>query len=133
MAVDLGSFRKALDSLDRGLKRSEAIPSDEELRDGAIQRFEYSYELACKSLKRVLEAEAASSDEIDSLSFKDLIRVGAERGLIEDPTDWFGFREERNISSHTYDERKAQEVYKAALKFAPVARRLLERLEQRLA
>jgi nucleotidyltransferase substrate binding protein (TIGR01987 family) len=132
MVIDLASFRKALDSLDRGLARAEAVPGDEELRDGAIQRFEHSYELAWKSLKRVLEAEAASPDEIDLLSFRDMIRLGAERGLIDDPAEWFAFREERNISSHTYDEAKAVEVYRSTLRFAPVARRLLEKLEARI-
>jgi nucleotidyltransferase substrate binding protein (TIGR01987 family) len=132
MAIDLTSFRRALDSLDRGLARAEAAPGDEELRDGAIQRFEYTYELAWKSLKRVIEAEAASPDEIDLLSFRDLIRRGAERGLIDDPAEWFAFREERNISLHIYDAAKAAEVYGSTLKFAPAARRLLEDLEARV-
>jgi nucleotidyltransferase substrate binding protein (TIGR01987 family) len=132
MSIDLTSFRKALDSLDRGLVRANSAPDDEELRDGAIQRFEYSYELAWKSLKRVLEAEAASPDEIDPLSFRDLIRLGVERGLLDDPAAWFAFREERNISSHTYDSDKAAKVYGAALEFAPLARKLLEVLEARL-
>lgn len=132
MMVDLSSFRKAINSLDRGLSRAEDAADDEELRDGAIQRFEYTYELAWKSLKRVLETIAASPDEIDALSFRDLIRQGAEKGLIDDPSVWFGFREERNISSHAYDEAKAKEVYRAALAFAPEARALLERLEARL-
>lgn len=130
--MDLGSFRKALNSLDRGLERAQSAPDDEELRDGAIQRFEYTYELAWKSLKRILELEAASPDAIDILSFRDLIRLGAERGFIEEPSEWFEFREERNISSHTYDEAKAAEVYTSALRFGPVARRLLEKLEARI-
>lgn len=72
-----------------------------------------------------------SADEIDAMSFRDLIRSGAERGLIDDPAAWFAFREDRNISSHTYDESKAKEVYRAALAFAPIARELLSRLESR--
>lgn len=121
-----------MNSLERGLERTEAAPGDEELRDGAIQRFEYTYELAWKSLKRVLEIEAASPDAIDLLSFRDLIRLGAERGLIEEPSEWFAFREDRNISSHTYDEAKAAEVYASALRFRVAARSLLEKLEARV-
>jgi nucleotidyltransferase substrate binding protein (TIGR01987 family) len=131
MAIDLSAFRAALASLDRGLARAESDRGDEEVRDGVIQRFEYSYELAWKSLKRILEAEAASPAEVDGLSFRDLIRLGAEKGLVDDPTAWFGFREERNISSHTYDQAKAREVYAAVLEFAPAARRLLEKLAAR--
>ncbi len=132
MLIDLTAFRNALGSLERGLARAEAAPEDEELRDGAIQRFEYTYELAWKSLKRVLEAEAASPDEVDPLSFKDLIRLGAERGLIDDPAEWFAFREERNTTAHTYNAAKAKKVYGSSLKFAPAARRLLAKLEARL-
>lgn len=131
MQIDLGSFRKALDSLAKGLARSESNRNDELLRDGVIQRFEYSYELAWKSLKRVLEAEAASSEELDALPFRDLIRLGAEKGIIDSPEEWFSFREERNISSHTYDEAKAVAVYAMVKRFVPAARILLQRLEIR--
>jgi nucleotidyltransferase substrate binding protein (TIGR01987 family) len=131
MQIDLSSFRKALDGLDKGLARTEAAMDDELLRDGAIQRFEYSYELAWKSMRRVLEAEAAYPEEVDALPFRDVIRLGAEKGIIENPEDWFSFREERNISSHTYDEAKAAAVYAMARRFAPAARILLARLEVR--
>jgi nucleotidyltransferase substrate binding protein (TIGR01987 family) len=131
MAVDLTSFSKALDSLERALDRARQAPIDEELRDAAIQRFEYTYELAWKSLKRVLEEEAPSQEVIESLSFKDLIRLGAERGLIRNPRDWFGYREARNISSHTYDQAKAASVFRTVTQFAPVARELLTALGRR--
>ncbi len=45
------------------------------------------------------------------LSFRELIRLGAEKGFIETPSDWFLFREERNISSYTYDAAKVAEVF----------------------
>jgi len=48
---------------------------------------------------------------IDMLSFRELIRLGAEKGFIETPSDWFLFREERNISSYTYDAAKVAEVF----------------------
>ena len=131
MAIDLGSFKKALDSLDKAIRRAKAAPDDEELRDAVIQRFEYSYELSWKSLKRVLESDAPTPEEIDSLSFKDLIRRGAEAGLVADPAEWFAFREGRNITSHTYDAGKAKAVFDTALKLAGAARTLLIKLESR--
>ena len=129
MAIDLSSFEKALNTLDRAILRAREAPGDEELRDAVIQRFEYTYELAWKSLKRVLEEAAASSDEIDYLSFKDLIRRGAESGMIQDPQEWFDFRKSRNITSHVYNEKKAISVYASALRFAKAARILLSRLQ----
>ena len=52
-------------------------------------------------LKRQLDQELPSSEELDHLPFKELIRVGAERGLIADPQRWFDYRDKRNITSHT--------------------------------
>ncbi|MBI5244978.1 MAG: nucleotidyltransferase substrate binding protein [Elusimicrobia bacterium] len=131
MSLDLSSLEKALESLGRAISRSIESPRDEELRDAVIQRFEYSYELCWKMLKRRLEAEHPSPAEVDSLSFHDLLREAAERGLIDDVESWMDFRESRNITSHTYDRKKAEAVHKSALEFAPKARSLLCRLHER--
>jgi hypothetical protein len=56
--IDLTSLEKALESLKRGVVRSRDDPADEELRDAVIQRFEYTYELSWKMLKRILETES---------------------------------------------------------------------------
>ncbi|RMH54251.1 MAG: nucleotidyltransferase, partial [Candidatus Hydrogenedentota bacterium] len=52
--LDLHSFQGALESLRRGIERARRVPEDEEVRDAVIQRFEYSFELAWKMLKRRL-------------------------------------------------------------------------------
>ena len=80
MTLDFSSFEKALTSLQRVLVRSAGAPGDDDLRDACIQRFEYTYELAFKMLKRQLEQELPTSDELDHLPFKEIIRIGAERG-----------------------------------------------------
>jgi len=133
MKLDLGSFSRALDALDRALARAQAAPDDEELRDACIQRFEFTFELAWKSLKRRLEMDWPNAQEIDAMSYRTLIRVGAEMGLIDstEVADWFVFREKRNLTSHTYDASKAAEVFRALPSFARQARRLYERLQQR--
>ena len=131
MSLDLSSLEKALTSLDRAIKRSQAAPGDEELRDSVIQRFEYTYELSWKMLKRQLEADAPSPEAIDALGFKDLVREGAVSGLIADPEAWFAYREQRNITSHTYDEKKAEQVYRAALRFYGDALALFGELKKR--
>jgi len=45
VALDLSAYQKAQDSLNRAVTRSLSNPADEEVRDGVIQRFEYTYEL----------------------------------------------------------------------------------------
>ena len=131
MTLDFSSFEKALASLQRVLTRSAGAPGDEDLRDACIQRFEYTYELAYKMLKRQLEQELPSTDELDHQPFKEIIRIGAERGLIADPQRWFAYRDKRNITSHTYDEAKAREVYGILADFAYDAADLLSRLQGR--
>ena len=131
MLLDFSTFEKALSSLQRVLERSSTVPGDEDIRDACIQRFEYTYELAFKMLKRQLGQELPSREELDQLSFKEVIRVGAERGLIVAPERWFDYRDKRNITSHTYDEEKAREVYSVLSDFAADAADLLARLKCR--
>lgn len=131
MTLDFSSFEKALASLQQVLTRSAGAPGDDDLRDACIQRFEYTYELAFKMLKRQLEQELPSSEELDHLPFKEIIRIGAERGLISEPERWFDYRDKRNITSHTYDEQKAREVYGVLDDFAADATDLLARLTSR--
>ena len=101
------------------------------MRDACIQRFEFTFELAWKMLKRQLELDLPSSAELDTLSFRGLMRVGAEQGLIGDPGAWFVHREWRNLTSHTYNAAKAAEVRAALPAFAADAQTQLMRLQQR--
>lgn len=133
MPLDLGSFEKALAALDRALARAAAAPGDEELRDACIQRFEFTFELAWKSLKRRLEHDLPNAQEVDAMSYRSLIRVGAEQGLIDVGAvpEWFVYRDKRNLTSHTYDEARAAEVAAAVPAFAAHARALLAALRER--
>jgi len=129
--LDLTSLRRALASLERGCARSRLAPEDEEVRDGVIQRFEFTYELCWRMLKRQLERDAPVPADIDRASFPELIRLGAEQGLIADAERWLVFRQQRNLTSHVYDEAKAWSVYGTAMAFGADARALLEALERR--
>lgn len=127
MQIDLSPLEKALASLEEVL----ALPVTPIIRDSAIQRFEYTYELAIKLLKRILEASAANPGEIDTLSFRDIIRIAAEQGLIQDPQSWFVYRRARNDTSHAYNESKAIAVYDRLAAFTVDARQMLEMLQKR--
>ena len=58
----------------QGATRYKPESTDEQLRDGLIQRFEFTYELSHKMLRRYLKETAASPEEIDRIPFADLIR-----------------------------------------------------------
>ena len=128
--VDLSSLRLALASLQRALARWDASHGqDEELRDACIQRFEYSFELSWKMLKRRLEIDLPDSRSVDAMGFRDLVRAGAERGLLAEADTWMVFRDKRNITSHTYNAAKAAEVAAIIPSFAEQAQGLLARLD----
>jgi nucleotidyltransferase substrate binding protein (TIGR01987 family) len=131
MLLDLSPFIRALASLDRAVVRALGAPGDEELRDAVIQRFEYTYELAWKMLKRHLEQVVPDPARIDALSFRELFREGAERGLVKDVEPWFEYRHQRNLTSNTYNALTAQRVFETALAFRIAARALLVELERR--
>jgi len=137
MTLDVSPLTKAVGQLEKSLafSNSNEAKKDPELfvqfRAAAIQAFEYSYELCVKMLQRQLESMSASALNIDHLSFRDLIRTGAEKGLITNPTAWFQYRELRNITAHTYDEEKADRVYKILAEFLSAARLLLKELSSR--
>jgi nucleotidyltransferase substrate binding protein (TIGR01987 family) len=131
MHLDFASLEKALASLSRAIQRSRVDPQDEELRDAVIQRFEYTYELCWKMLKRQLELESPTPARMDTLSFRDLLREAAQVGILQDVERWMDYREMRNITSHTYDDLKARNVYDAAIEFYDDARALLKALEAR--
>lgn len=131
MTLDLSPLTRALGQLTRGLNRAEQSPADEELRDAVIQRFEYSFELCWKMLKRHLELVVPDPGSIDLLSYRDLMRVAAERGLIGAIDPWIEYRAPRNATSHAYDEQRARSVYQTARGFLPDAAALLLELEKR--
>lgn len=129
--LDFSSLERAVNSLARAVERTQACPDDEELRDAVIQRFEYTYELAWKMIKRQVELEAAVAATVDAMSFKQLIREAAEKGIVDDFGAWMVYREQRNITSHTYDADKATSVYHTAVEFLDEARGVLAKLQGR--
>ncbi|MFN3412507.1 MAG: nucleotidyltransferase substrate binding protein [Thermoanaerobaculum sp.] len=129
--LELSPLARAVASLQRGLSRWQANPEDEELRDAVIQRFEFTFELAWKFVRRQLAQELPSPRDLSLMSFQELFREAARRGLIRDPEQWFFFRYCRNLTSHTYDPAKAKEVADAAGPFLQEAQALLSELKTR--
>lgn len=130
MPLDFSPLANVIAGLNEGLARYLGNTSDTLICDGLIQRFEFTYDLSHKMSRRALELAAANREEIDRMSFPTLIRTGSEQGLLQgDWTIWRAYHEMQNITSHTYDEAKAQQVASAIPGFLNEARELLRRLE----
>ncbi len=93
--IDLAHIYKAQEVFERFRKNLE---TDQE-KAGAVQAFEFCYELSWKLMKRFLELRG-----LESGSPKDTFRKAFEEGIINDPEIWFEFQKKRNLSVHTYNE-----------------------------
>jgi nucleotidyltransferase substrate binding protein (TIGR01987 family) len=134
MSLDITSLGNAVRRLREGLERYKREPTDEQIRNGLIQRFEFTYELTHKMLKRYLKETAASPDEIDRMPFADLVRSVNAQGLLRDDWPaWRRFREMRARTSHTYDAKVASQVASAIPGFLEEAEHFYAELQRRLA
>jgi nucleotidyltransferase substrate binding protein (TIGR01987 family) len=130
--LDISSFTKAVARLEEGLARYEQNTDDDQIRDGLIQRFEFTYELGHKILKRHLEMTSATPDMYDTMAFQDIIRTGNEQGLLlGDWSAWKNYRGMRAKTSQTYDEEVALEVSAIIPDFLREARFLRDKLIER--
>ena len=132
MTLDFTPLVKAVQRLQEGLARYQSDISDIQIRDGLIQRFEFTYELSHKMLRRYLEAAAANPGEFDAADFNYLVRSGNEQGLLLGAwPQWRKYRDMRSKTSHTYDEGVALKVVEGIPEFLEEARYLLAELERR--
>lgn len=105
------NYRRALAKLKMAVETVSKIDGlgsevDELLREGLIQRFEYTHELAWKVMKDYAEYQGYT----DVRGSRDAFRKGLQIGLI-DSSDWMDSIEDRNLTSHNYDEDIAQGIF----------------------
>jgi nucleotidyltransferase substrate binding protein (TIGR01987 family) len=132
--LDVTALANAVLRLREGLARCREEPTDEQLRDGLIQRFEFTYELSHRMLRRFLRETAPSPDEVERMAFADLIRAGSAQGVLRAGWPaWRRFREMRARTSHVYDGAAALAVAAAIPEFLQEAEHLCSALQRRLA
>lgn len=120
--IQIHELKKALNRLEEAL----ALPKNDIVRDSVIQRFEFTVELSWKALQKFLHASGVS----ESLTPKNIFREAAKLNLIKDPEAWIKFIDDRNLSSHTYRESLAEQVYASAQKLPPLATALIRIIEE---
>ncbi|MBI2550743.1 nucleotidyltransferase substrate binding protein [Candidatus Uhrbacteria bacterium] len=126
LQVAVASLEAAIETPETGLS-----PLQENMRrDAIIQRFECTFELCWKMMKRTIEQIGGREETDDLFSKKDLFRRAHEAALIKDPGAWFAYLLARNQTSHAYDKKKAEAVHAKAIHFAIDARALLTKLEE---
>ncbi|MBP3194042.1 MAG: nucleotidyltransferase substrate binding protein [Cardiobacteriaceae bacterium] len=124
-------LKKASKKLKEGLNFYQANPQ-EIIRDGLIKRFEFTYEISHKILKRFLKNISANSEQFDTMSFADLIRAANKQNLLRNNwQNWKKYRDMRNKTSHIYDENIADAIVAEIPEFLDEIEFLLARITER--
>lgn len=119
MKERLESFQEAI----ARLKEALAEPETSLTRDASIQRFEFTVELAWKSIQKFL-----ASEQIVCQSPKTCFQEAFQFGLIEDDEKWIAMMDDRNLTVHTYNEELAKEIYARLASYVPLLNNLCTKL-----
>ena len=90
---------------------------------GAIQAFEICYELSWKTMKRILAYRG-----IEVNSPREVFRNAARDKLIDDLDYWFEFIEKRNLTTHVYNLKVAEEIFNFLPTFATELDKFISRI-----
>lgn len=113
------NYRKTLSKLSETVSYIEATANDREnesvlddiLKQGLIQSFEYTHELAWKVIKDFFSDQGNPN----ITGSRDATREAFQFGLITDGEAWMDMIKSRNLTSHTYDEDTANHIYQQIL------------------
>ncbi len=107
MLQKIEHYLNALGQLEQAAEIYGRTPQDELYRDGLIQRFEFTVELAWKSIKDYLEDQGAT---ISIATPRAILKEAFAAGIIQNADAWNQILTARNVTSHVYDEKTADEV-----------------------
>jgi len=100
----LKNLKKALLRLQEGSAGS--ILSELE-KDGLLQRFEFTFELAWETLQEFFTDKGLEG----IFGPKEVLKKAFELGMIEDQKIWTQMMTDRNLMSHIYDDKQSKEVF----------------------
>ena len=107
MLQKIENYHHAVAQLEQAVAVYSSNPDDSLYRDGLIQRFEFTVELAWKSLKEYLEDQGIA---LAMASPRAVLKDAYAAGVIFDAEVWDEIIRSRNVTSHVYDEQTAIEV-----------------------
>jgi len=121
----LQNYQKALLVLSKGVELSRLRPLSDIEQQGIIQAFEFTHELAWNVMKDFFEYQGNST----IMGSRDATREAFLRNLITDGEGWMEMIKSRNQTTHTYNQKIADEI---ATKVISVYYELFVRFEQRM-
>lgn len=123
------NYKKALVQLKNAVELSKQRPLSLLEKQGVIQAFEFTHELAWNVLKDYLEDQGNQAVK----GSKDATREAFKVALIADGERWMAMVQSRNVSSHTYDEQTAEQLVIAIINdYFPLFERLQTEMQKYL-
>lgn len=107
MLKKIEHYKSALTQLEKAIEAYTNAPRDALYRDGLIQRFEFTAELAWKSMKEYLEDQGVV---LTIPSPRGVLKEAYAVGIINDAEVWNKIINARNMTSHVYDETTADNI-----------------------
>lgn len=104
------NFSKALKQLNKFIEKGKL---NELEKQGLIQAFEYTFELAWNTIKDYFEAQG----ETEIHGSRDAFKLAFNRGIIEKGEIWMDMIKSRSLTSHTYNEEVAEKIASDIEKF----------------
>jgi hypothetical protein len=133
MDLYIAPLGRAVARLDEGLRRSQLDPGDQLVCDGLIHRFEFTYDLALKALRRCLALASDDAPAVEALDMEALVSLGHEQGLLLGAWPaWRTWYDLRAHTGHADEEPMGPEVVAAVPRFLDEVRYLQQRLAGRV-
>jgi len=117
----LEDFEKAILRLKEvmGLEKTDVV------RDSAIKRFELCFDLMWKCIKAYAKKEG-----VECFSPRACLKTAFQLKLIDYDEAWLKILDDRNLTTHIYKEKYAEEVYSRLLNYIEYFKKLLNRLKE---
>ena len=125
----MSKFESLFEDFQKAVKRFSEVLQQEEnefMRDSAIQRFEFSFDISWKTLKAFLEEYY----NMRCVSPRACFREAFQQGLIDYDELWIKMTDWRNEAVHTYNEKLAGTLYKKLPKALTLFKLLEAKIEQ---
>ena len=124
LQLSFDRLENALKSLDAMLNKP--LDKDRAVMDASIHRFEFTIELYWKLLKRIIESLGKE------VSYpKEVLREAYAGNLIDDEITWLAMLNDRNETSHTYNEDVANKIYEHIRSYYPIMKKTFDVLYQK--
>ena len=105
------NYKKALVTLKNAVELSETRDLTDLEKQGMIQGFEFTFEMAWNVMKDFLEEQGING----IIGSKGAIRHAFDKGLIEDGQVWMDMIKDRILAAHSYDEETAMDIVSAII------------------